>query len=433
MKNILITLIFNIPILGFGQGFQNTFGGDSLDMGYSVQQTNDGGYVLTGSTNSYGNGDSDVYLIKTDGNGDSLWTRTFGGENQDYCNSVQQTTDGGYIITGRTESYGAGNKDFYLIKTDGNGDSLWTKTFGGTSFDNGISVQQTNDGGYIILGGTESYGAGNRDIYLIKTDGNGDSLWTKTFGGASQDFGNSVQQTNDGGYIVTGVTESYGAGNKDAFLIKTDASGDSLWTKTFGGSKFDLGNSVQQTNDGGYIVTGRTASFGAGSLDVYLIKTDGNGDSLWTKTFGGSSFDLGFSVQQTTDGGYIIIGGTDSYGNGDRDVYLIKTDVNGDLIWTKTFGGPDFDLGTSVQQITDGGYIILGGTNSFGNGDRDLLFIKADGNGNITSILDFPTPNPNRKLERIVDLLGREIKPQPNTLFIEIYDNGTITKKIIVE
>ena len=229
------------------------------------------------------------------------------------------------------------------------------------------------------------------------------------------------------------MTESYGAGNKDAFLIKTDASGDSLWTKTFGGSKFDLGNSVQQTNDGGYIVTGRTASFGAGSLDVYLIKTDGNGDSLWTKTFGGSSFDLGFSVQQTTDGGYIIIGGTDSYGNGDRDVYLIKTDVNGDLIWTKTFGGPDFDLGTSVQQITDGGYIILGGTNSFGNGDRDLLFIKADGNGNITSILDFPTPNPNRKLERIVDLLGREIKPQPNKLFIEIYDDGTITKKIIVE
>ena len=432
MKNILNTLILTIPILGFGQGFQNTFGGDSLDMGYSVQQTNDGGYVLTGSTNSYGNGDSDVYLIKTDGNGDSLWTRTFGGENQDYCNSVQQTTDGGYIITGRTESYGAGNKDVYLIKTDGNGDSLWTKTFGGTSFDNGISVQQTNDGGYIILGGTESYGAGNRDIYLIKTDGNGDSLWTKTFGGTSQDFGNSVQQTNDGGYIVTGVTESYGAGNKDAYLIKTDASGDSLWTKTFGGSKFDLGNSVQQTNDGGYIVTGRTASFGAGSLDVYLIKTDGNGDSLWTKTFGGSSFDLGFSVQQTTDGGYIIIGGTDSYGNGDRDFYLIKTDVNGDLIWTKTFGGIFRDVGSSVQQTTDGGYIITGYTSS-GNGDRDLLLIKADGNGNITSIFDVPTPNPNRKLVRIVDLLGREIKPQPNTLFIEIYDDGTITKKIMVE
>ena len=433
MKKILITLILIIPTLGFGQGFQNTFGGDSLDMGYSVQQTNDGGYVLTGSTNSYGNGDSDVYLIKTDGNGDSLWTRTFGGENQDYCNSVQQTTDGGYIITGRTESYGAGNKDVYLIKTDGNGDSLWTKTFGGTSFDNGISVQQTNDGGYIILGGTESYGAGNRDIYLIKTDGNGDSLWTKTFGGASQDFGNSVKQTNDGGYIVTGVTESYGAGNKDAYLIKTDASGDSLWTKTFGGSKFDLGNFVEQTDDGGYIVTGRTASFGAGSLDIYLIKTDGNGDSLWAKTFGGSSFDLGFSLQQTTDGGYIIIGGTDSYGSGDRDVYLIKTDVNGDLIWAKTFGGSGFDLGTSIQQTTDGGYIILGGTDSFGNGDRDLLLIKADGNGNITFIFDVPTPNPNRKLERIVDLLGREIKPQPNTLFIEIYDDGTITKKIIVE
>ena len=292
---------------------------------------------------------------------------------------------------------------------------------------------QTLDSGYIITGTTESFGNGGRDIYLIKTDANGDSLWTTTFGGLVFDVGNCVQQTTDGGYIIMGGTDSFGNGDRDAYLIKTDGNGVEQWNQTFGGSKFDLGNSVQQTNDGGYIVTGRTASLGAGSLDVYLLKTDGNGDSLWTKTFGGSAFDLGTSVKQTPDGGYIISGGTNSFGNGERDVYLIKTDGNGTELWNKTFGGSSVDIANSLQLTSDGGYIIIGFTEYPGNGDRDLLLIKTNGNGNITSIFDVPTPNPNRKLERIVDLLGREIKPQPNTLFIEIYDDGTITKKIVVE
>ena len=232
MKKIVITLILIIPILGFGQGFQNTFGGDSLDLGYSVQQTNDGGYVLTGSTNSYGNGDSDVYLIKTDGNGDSLWTRTFGGENQDFGSSLELTLDGGFIIVGRLE-HENGDKDVYLIKTDANGDSLWTKTFGGTSLDFGLFVVQTLDGGYIITGTTESFGNGGRDIYLIKTDASGDSLWTKTFGGAVFDVGNCVQQTTDGGYIIIGGTDSFGNGDRDAYLIKTDGNGVEQWNQTY--------------------------------------------------------------------------------------------------------------------------------------------------------------------------------------------------------
>ena len=434
MKNILITLILTIPILGFAQGFQSTFGGDSLDIGNSVQQTTDGGYIITGSTGSYGNGDSDVYLLKTDANGDSLWAKTFGGVNEDFGSSLELTLDGGYIIVGRT-TYGNLDKDVYLIKTDANGDSLWTKTYGGSSVDFGLFVVQTSDGGYIITGTTESFGNGGRDIYLIKTDANGDSLWTKTFGGSVFDVGNCVQQTTDGGYIIMGGTDSFGNGDRDAYLIKTDGNGVEQWNQTFGGTAYDVGNSVQQTTDGGYIITGRTGSYGPGDKDVYLIKTDGNGDSLWTKTFGGSAFDLGTSVKQTPDGGYIISGGTNSFGNGERDVYLIKTDGNGTELWNKTFGGSSVDIANSLQLTSDGGYIIIGFTEYPGNGDRDLLLIKTDGNGNITSIFDFPTPtpNPNRKLERIVDLLGREIKPQPNTLFIEIYDDGTITKKIVVE
>ena len=434
MKNILITLILTIPILGFAQGFQSTFGGDSLDIGNSVQQTTDGGYIITGSTGSYGNGDSDVYLLKTDANGDSLWAKTFGGANEDFGSSLELTLDGGYIIVGRT-TYGNLDKDVYLIKTDANGDSLWTKTYGGSSVDFGLFVVQTLDSGYIITGATESFGNGGRDIYLIKTDANGDSLWTTTFGGSVFDVGNCVQQTTDGGYIIIGGTNSFGNGDRDAYLIKTDEDGVEQWNQTFGGTAYDVGNSVQQTTDGGYIITGRTGSYGSGDKDVYLIKTDANGDSLWTKTFGGSAFDLGTSVKQTPDGGYIISGGTNSFGNGERDVYLIKTDGNGTELWNKTFGGSSVDIANSLQLTSDGGYIIIGFTEYQGNGDRDLLLIKTDGNGNITSIFDFPTPtpNPNRKLERIVDLLGREIKPQPNTLFIEIYDDGTITKKIVVE
>ena len=202
-------------------------------------------------------------------------------------------------------------------------DTLWTKTFGGSNGDWGFSVQQTSDGGYIILGGTVSYGAGEIDAWLIKTDTSGDTLWTKTFGGGGSDWGFSVQQTSDGGYIIGGSTSSYGAGSDDAWLIKTDTSGHTLWTETFGGSNSDYGGSVQETYDGGYIITGSTTSYGAGEHDVWLIKTNSSGDTLWTRTFGGSSIDFGYSVQQTSDGGYIITGETDSYG-GDGDAWLIR-------------------------------------------------------------------------------------------------------------
>ncbi len=203
------------------------------------------------------------------------FARTYGG---DLAYSVQQTSDGGYIVVGQTNSFGAGGYDIFLIKTDAKGNIQWAKTYGGTGSEKAYSVRQTADGGYIVAGYTTSFGAGEGDIFLIKTDAKGNIQWAKTYGGTGYDGASSVQQASDGGYILTGETSSFGAGLNDIFLIKTDANGNIQWTKTYGGIYWDLASSVQQTYDGGYIVASTTISFGAGSWDIFFVKTDANGN-----------------------------------------------------------------------------------------------------------------------------------------------------------
>jgi uncharacterized delta-60 repeat protein len=363
--------------------FAKTYGGGDWDYAYSVQQTSDGGYIVVGSTASFGAGYENIFLIKTDANGNISWAKTYGGTEYDRASSVQQTSDGGYIVAGYTFSFGAGS-DVFLIKTDANGNISWAKTYGGTDWDWASSVQQTSDGGYIMAGYTGSFGAGG-DILLIKTDANGNIIWAKTYGGTSYDEAYSVQQTSDGGYVLAGETWSFSAGAKDIFLIKTDANGDIIWAKTYGGTSYDEAYSVQQTSDGGYILAGETRSFGAGDYDIFLIKTDANGNIIWAKTYGGTSYDYAYSVQQTSDGGYIMAGETNSFGAGFYDAFLVKTDANGNIIWAKTYGGTYGDSAYSVQQTSDGGYIVAGYTWSFGAGDFDIFLIKTDANGNIGS------------------------------------------------
>jgi len=362
--------------------FTKTFGGNLWDYGNSVQQTIDGGYIITGEISSSENGSSDIWLIKTDSEGQEEWNQTFDGSYRDYGKSVQQTVDGGYIITGSTGS------DYYydvwLIKTDSKGAEEWNQTFGGDNKDYGNSVQQTADGGYIITGEISSSGNGSSDVLLIKTDQQGQEEWIQTFGGSDYDTGNSIEQTYDGGYIITGSTRSYGNGSSDVLLIKTDQQGQEEWIQTFGGGYIDIGNSIKQTSDNGYIITGYTQSYGNGSRDVWLIKTNSQGNEEWNQTFGGIYVDIGNSVQQTIDdGGYIITGsrGTDYY----SDLWLIKTDYQGNEEWNQIFGGNDYDFGNSVQQTTDDGYIIIGHTKSYGNGGYDIFLIKTDSEGNTES------------------------------------------------
>lgn len=360
------------------QTWERTFGGPDMDEGYSVQQTSDGGYIVVGRA-----GDSaDIWLIKTDSSGNMEWDKTFGGSGLDLPGSVQQTSDGGYVVFAQTTSYGAGGRDAWLIKTDSSGNKQWDKTFGGKEEEPSFSGQQTSDGGYILAGSTSSYGEGSSDILLIKTDQNGNVLWDKTFGGSGYDSANSVRQTTDGGYVIGGLT-FVGANDQRGWAIKTDSSGNQVWTKVLSEGLVNI-ESVRQTADGGYIIVG----------SGLLIKTDSRGDEEWRSR----TFEIGSekSVQQTTDGGYIITGDTFSgMKNATEhmsDVGLIKTDSLGNEMWNRTFGSSDNDEAYSVQMTSDGGYIIAGMKGSYwtneGDGSRietdgDLWLIKTDDDGNV--------------------------------------------------
>ncbi|MHC4639136.1 MAG: hypothetical protein ACYTBV_16795 [Planctomycetota bacterium] len=385
----------------FGEHWQKTFDEGGSEGGFSVQQTTDGGFIIAGSYASTYPGHGYPYLIKTDANGNKLWSKTFRGAGPGHANSVQQTTDGGYIIGG-----GAGN-DVYLLKTDDSGNLIWEKTFARGSRDCGYSVQQTTDGGFIIVGFTGSSGEWDDDVYLIKTDANGNELWSKTFGGIGDERGMSVQQTTDGGYIITGYSRDYWY---CPILIKTDANGNALWGKTYEDSGCTEVRSVQQTTDGGYIMAG-------GLGDFCLIKTDANGNMLWSKTFGGSGGEEGWSVQQTTDGGYIIAGRSDIGDPIISFVYLVKTDANGNELWSKRFGGLFFDAGRSVQQTTDGGYIIAGETNSFGGNYYDVYLIYYKPEWEIVYNTLFDNPSDLRLLRQYRD------KILSNTTRGQIYQN----------
>lgn len=366
--------------------WKKTFGGFDWDYGNYVQQTNDGGYIVIGETYSWraGGRSEDIYVIKTNQYGNKVWSKIFGihGIEREWGQSIQQTEDGGYIITGMKGAFLTTWFDLWLIKLDSKGTKEWDICYAENGFDWGNDVKQTNDGGYIIVGCTESYGAGGRDVWLIKTDGNGEEIWKRTFGGTGWDNGYSIEQTIDEGFIITGYTKSFGNGDYDLWLIKTDENGEELWNKTFGGSNEDIGKSVQQTTDGGYIITGHTNSFGNGKADVLFIKTDEEGDIIWNQTYGGNDNDYGRSIQQTSDGGCIIAGSVNGYYRDENaDMLLIKTDENGNIIWYKQIGGPQYDDGRSVQQTSDGGYIITGETRSYGRGSGDVWLVKTDENG----------------------------------------------------
>lgn len=371
--------------------FQKHYGGNGMDIGRDVLQTPDGGYIISGYTNNI-NGTG--YIIRTNENGDTLWTRTYGGNLSQDFNSIKMTYDSCYIVCGQTHGLGFYGCNVLLMKLNKDGDTLWQKGYGGYGDEEADDVIQTSDSGFALVGVTMSFGNAITSEYLIKTNKNGDTLWTKIYEKYSDNWGKSLIQLNDKGYLIAGKTGS-NVSNLDIYLVRTNQFGDTLWTKTIGGSLFEDAGSVIKTNDSGFLITGTTNSLGDGGYDVFVVNTDSNGLIKWTKTYGGINDDAGDAGIQTSDGGYAIVGTTQSFGSGITDIYLLKLNQNGDTLWTRTFGGTGMEGPGAIKETADGGLVIVGTTESFGGND-DVFLIKTDANGHFVGIDDYTSSMNNR-------------------------------------
>ena len=353
-----------------------TFGGVNGDVAYSVQETRDRGFIIGGVSNSYGPGKTDLYFIRTDSLGKKLWSKTYGGAGSDFAFSVLQTIDNGFVAVGYTRSLGEGETDIYIVRTDENGDILWSRTYGGKGYERASSIQPTTDDGYIIAGWTASFGAGGLDIYMLKITADGAVQWSKTYGGQGNDYGYSVKETYDGGYIIAGFRWGLLEKQSDMYVIKTDKIGNVKWSKTYGGSGQDYGRSIQETPDGGYIVAGYTNSFGSGSHDMFLVRIDSLGDTLWTKVYGGEGVDICSAMVSSPQGGYVLGGWTTSFGAGEEDVYFVEVDSMGNELRARTYGGDGTDQAFAINTTADGGFIISGFTRSFGAQKADVYLVR---------------------------------------------------------
>jgi len=426
MKKIFLifTLFCSINLLSQNIEWKKNYGGSSYDSLSIIKQTNDGGFILGGTSSSNdndvgdNNGSSDYWIVKTDQVGTLEWEQNFGGSSIDGLTSVQQTSDGGYILGGGSASTDGdvtgnnGSSDYWVVKTNQFGTLEWEENFGGSNWDFLTSLQQTNDGGYILGGYTDSsdgdVGGNNgfRDYWIVKINQSGTIEWEENFGGSSFDELISIQQASDGGYILGGTTYSNNGdvggsnGSSDYWVVKTNQFGTIEWEKSFGGSNGEFFRSLQKTNDGGYILGGGSASTDGdvggnnGSYDYWIIKINQSGTIEWEQNFGGSSEDVLTSVEQISGGGFILGGysfssnGDVGGNNGSGDYWIIKTNQFGTLEWEQNFGGSSFDEFMSIQQTNDGNF-ILGGTSFSNDGDvvnnnglDDYCILKVSNNFN---------------------------------------------------
>ena len=362
--------------------FNNTFGDASYDYGRSLIELNDGGYLIAGNTSLLGDNYSNALLIKIDHTGKEMWKRDYTFSSVDRLNMVKELQDGSLVAAGFKISSTNYSKDILVIKTDAQGNLEWQRSYGDAQDETANSIDISIGGGFIISGEVINENTGFSLCYLIKIDNEGGLDWSNTFGGNQNDNGLSVISTNDAGFAITGMTRSLGDSNGDVWLIKVNSNGEMEWERTYGGDDTEYGRTIQQTVDGGYIIIGQTESFGLGYNDAYLIKTDSQGNEIWSQTFGGQGTDQGRQVVNTLDEGYLISGYTDSFGTlGGFNFWLVKANSLGELEWQRFYGEQGDDRGLSGIQTSDGGYAIAGYTNSGTSSGSDILFIKTDDNG----------------------------------------------------
>jgi predicted secreted protein len=381
---VLSSLCFVVSVEADSLMWSQTYGGtDSRESASSLVATSDGGYAIAGPTESVGDvreGAYRVLLVKTDSSGNMEWNRTCGKFYSTFLDitavqgcscSLVATSDGGYAIAGETISVGGYGS--WLIKTDASGNVEWNRTYAGGG-DHSLAV--ASDGGYALA--RSKYPMTEADDFLLtKTDEFGDVEWTRTYGGTTNDVVYSLVVASDGGYALAGYTNSFGAGSYDSWLVKTDAYGNMEWNRTYGGPYWDGATSLVATSDGGYAIAGDTHSFGAGGRDFWLVKTDASGNMEWNRTYGVTDIDCSCSLVATSDGGYAIAGCRDAF-TPVSDFWLVKTDASGNMEWNRTYGGTKYERARSLVATSDGGYAIAGDTTSFGAGSYDFWLVKTD-------------------------------------------------------
>jgi len=439
MKNISATIlvfIFGITLTYSQDEFVKVFESNYQEWAWDVIQTKDEGFAIIGNTSK---SNDDIIFMKTNKAGDTIFTRCIGGNGWDYAYSIKQTADNGYIIAGSTTSFGAGNYDLFLVKTDENGNVLWTRTFGGKESDGGSHVEIASDGGFIISGLTYSNGSNNGSVFLVKTDSLGFAQWEKYPDCGSEGcFGTDILITSDDNYVISGNTS-----DNHVFLIKTDSEGKKIWSKIYNYYSESFSESILETQDNGIIIVGTAYKYSAGGSydsDVLIIRTDDSGDTLWTKRIGDRMYDYGNSIDLTSDGGYIITGTIENLKFYDKDIYLIKINHSGDTLWTRPYHLLEHDYGYSVKQTPDRGYIITGYTESDG-GNRNIFLMKTDSLGHTdlpydrenspvdtTSNVDTTTNINHWRTPEIVDFL---IYPNPVSDILYINQRGT--QKLLVD
>jgi len=441
LKGIILAvslLLFFTSFLSLNAQWAITYGRSETDEAHSIQQTSDGGYIVAGDTWSFSIGEGDIWILKLSSTGAIEWQRSYGGGDYDYARCIKQTSDGGYIVGGSTFSFGAGEKEFWILKLNSAGDIEWQHRYGGDRWDHVSSILQTNDGGYVFSGCTGSFGAGSVDIWILKLSSAGDIEWQETYGGRYDDKSRSIQQTIDGGYIVAGWTNSFSDGcDDDIWILKLSSEGDIEWQKSYGESRDDEAQSIQQTIDGGYIVAGWTNSFSDGyDDDIWVLKLSSEGDIEWHKIYGGNDVDRALAIQQTDDKGYIVAGWTNSFGVvDDDDIWVLKLSLEGDIEWQKAYGGNySQDYALAIQQADDGGYVIAGSTRSWGAGEEDVWILKLSPSGEINpgcvfirstdALVSYPDISP---MDTNIIPMNTNIEPQ-DTNILPIDSNTNVYK-----
>lgn len=362
--------------------WDRTYHGVDFDSFSAIAATADGGFVATGPTYSGSAGQDDIWVVKLNAAGEITWQKRYGGGARDYARAIVVANDGnGYVVAGYTESFGAGSADGWVIKVDNTGNVVWQKTFGTGGFEHAVSLIPANDGGYLVAAEGSSFGDGSADVWLFKVDELGNIVWQRAYGGSGWDTAYKIVPVQDGGYVFVGYTTSAGAGSWDLWVVKLDVYGALVWQKTFGGSNDDRGLQVAATHDGGYIVAGFTLSFGAGDKDSWVIKLDSAGNVIWQKVYGGNREDWAYDLLLTNDGGSIVGAHTTSFGDGGLYTWLAKLDGTGAVAWEKVYRGTV----SALAWAADGGLLVAGDIVPPDGGPRDGWAMKADANGNITA------------------------------------------------